>query len=34
MANTINWAVIYCSSWWGDNTNQSTVDIDSKPPCL
>jgi len=34
MANTISWAVSYCSSWWGSASNQSTVDIDSKPPCL
>lgn len=34
MANVINWGEIYCSSWWGDNSNQSTIDIDSKPQCL
>ena len=34
MANVINWGEIYCRSWWGDNSNQSTVDIDSKPQCL
>lgn len=34
MANTISWAVIYCSSWFGNNSNQATIDIDSKPPCL
>ena len=34
MANTISWAVIYCSSWFGDDSNQATIDIDSKPPCL
>lgn len=34
MANSINWGNIYCSSWWGNNTNQSTIDIDSKPECL
>lgn len=34
MANVINWGEIYCSSWWGDASNQSTIDIDSKPQCL
>ena len=34
MANTINWGEIYCSSWWGNTSNQSTIDIDSKPQCL
>jgi hypothetical protein len=34
MANVINWGEIYCSSWWGDNSNQSTINIDSKPQCL
>ncbi len=31
MANNINWGQIYSSSWWGNNPNQSTVDIPSKP---
>lgn len=34
MANTINWGVMYCDSWWGDLANQFTIDIDSKPSCL
>lgn len=34
MANTINWAVIYCSSYWGDDANQFSIDIDSEPPCM
>jgi len=34
MANSINWGEIYCSSWWGDVSNQLTIDIDSKPDCL
>ncbi len=34
MANVINWGEIYCSSWWGNNSNQSTINIDSKPQCL
>jgi len=34
MANTINWGQIYCSSWWGASTNESTIDIDSEPACM
>lgn len=34
MANTIDWAKIYCYSWWGDNSNQQTIDIDSEPACM
>ena len=34
MANTINWAEIYCNSWWGNNANQFTIDIDSEPECM
>jgi hypothetical protein len=25
MANTINWGQIYCSSWWGNETNKLSV---------
>ena len=34
MANSINWGNIYCGSWWGNTSNQATIDIDSKPECL
>lgn len=34
MANTINWAKIYCSSWWGDSSNETTLHIDSEPECF
>ena len=34
MANSINWGETYCSSWWGNNSNQSTINITSKPECL
>lgn len=25
MANTINWGKIYCSSWWGNESNKLSV---------
>ena len=25
MANSINWGIIYCYSWWGDNKNKASV---------
>lgn len=34
MANSINWGETYCSSWWGNNSNQFTINIASKPECL
>ena len=34
MANTIDWAKIYCSTWWGDESNEDTLHIDSQPPCF
>lgn len=34
MSNTIDWGVIYCSSYWGDASNKQTILIDSKPSCL
>jgi len=34
MANTINWGISYCSSWFGDDANQFSINIDSKPTCL
>jgi len=34
MANSINWGEIYCSSWWGSLSNQSTIDISSEPSCM
>ena len=34
MANTINWAAIYCSTEWGDTANESTLHIDSQPTCF
>ena len=33
MANNINWGESYCNSWWGNLTNQSAIDNDSKPEC-
>ena len=30
MANNINWGESYCNSWWGNLSNQSTIDNDSK----
>jgi hypothetical protein len=34
MANAINWGEIYCSSWFGDVSNESTLHIDSQPNCF
>lgn len=34
MANSINWAEIYCSTWWGDDSNEDTLHIDSQPTCF
>jgi hypothetical protein len=34
MSNSINWGESYCCSWWGDISNQFTIDIDSKPENL
>lgn len=34
MANTIDWAKIYCSTNFGDAANESTLHIDSQPTCF
>jgi hypothetical protein len=34
MANTIDWGVIYCSTYWGDVDNEQTLHIDSQPSCF
>jgi hypothetical protein len=34
MANAINWGEIYCSSWWGNDSNQLAIDIASEPACM
>ena len=34
MANNINWGESYCNSWWGNSSNQSAIDNDSKPECM
>jgi hypothetical protein len=32
--NNINWGNIYCSSWFGDTANESTLHIASQPECF
>lgn len=34
MANAINWGEIYCSSWFGDESNETTLHINSQPTCF
>ena len=34
MANNINWAGIYCSSWFGNEQNENTIHINSQPNCF
>ena len=34
MANAINWGEIYCSSWFGDESNEETLHISSQPQCF
>lgn len=32
--NIINWGEIYCRSWFGDDTNRFSIEIDQSPECF
>ena len=34
MSNAIDWGEVYCSTWWGDTSNENTLHIASQPPCF
>lgn len=34
MSNTIDWGKIYCSTWWGEESNEETIHIPSQPACF
>lgn len=34
MANQINWGEMYCSTWFGDVSNEVTIHNSGQPTCF